>query len=141
MAFLVIDIGEEVAFHVGNHSQVQRAVKPLTRHGCLTNDGDRVGQMLIDERIGGRRTIVRDHAAELLRSRPVLGIEDEIDRARMRIKQDDRLGDGHVILLMWHRQTQSSRWVLFGPRPGERAAIGSRTAPHEHALVRKPIPR
>ena len=86
MAFLVVDVGKEIALDIDDQPQVRRAVQALAGHGRLAQHGDSVGQVSVNLRIGRAAAVMPDHPAQRFQPPLVLSAEDDIRITRIRIE-------------------------------------------------------
>jgi hypothetical protein len=89
VAFRVIDVGQEIAFHVEDSPELGCAVQPFQGKRRLSDHGERLGQETIELPVGQRRPVVPGHIAKRVEACPRLGVKNEPHAPRMGIEKDE----------------------------------------------------
>jgi hypothetical protein len=86
--FGVVDVGQEVALDIDHRPQPRRPRQTLGGQVGLADDGDRLGQVPLDDVVRHRRAVGDHERAERLQPRPRRGVADHVQRPRQRIDED-----------------------------------------------------
>ena len=90
-ARLVVDVAQEVALDVDHRPQPRRAGDALGVEVGLPDDGDGVGEVGLDHRVGHpARAFMHDDVAERVEPGARRGVEHRVHRARLGVDQDRR---------------------------------------------------
>ena len=98
MALQVVDVGQEIAFDVEHYLQLWSTVQSLLGQRRLSNQRDRLWQIAIDMVVAGRRPVMPYNLTQRFKPCLCRSVKDEVDRTRMRIKQNQWMGCGvHIV--------------------------------------------